>query len=88
MIGTYFGLDRRFRVLVCNAYFAENTHPLRIQTTVSDDEVKGVVHESAVAAVVLRSVAVHQLLLGELQQFASLDRVDALGGARRREGPA
>mmetsp|Transcript_29110 Transcript_29110/g.48858 ORF Transcript_29110/g.48858 Transcript_29110/m.48858 type:complete len:265 (-) Transcript_29110:571-1365(-) len=62
--------------------------PLRIQTTVGDDEVKGVVHESAVAAVVLRRVAVHQLLLGELQQFASLDRVDALGRARRREGPA
>eukprot|EP00959_Pyramimonas_sp_CCMP1952_P015960 337417-Pyramimonas_sp.AAC.2 len=64
------------------------TYPLRVQPAVLDDEVEGVVHQTALAPVVERSVTVHQLLLGECLQLARLDGMDALGGARGRERPA
>uniref|UniRef100_A0A804QXM7 Uncharacterized protein n=1 Tax=Zea mays TaxID=4577 RepID=A0A804QXM7_MAIZE len=51
------------------------------------DELEGVLHQPALAPVLVR-VAVDQLLLRQRRQAARPDGVDALHGHHRREGPA
>ncbi len=49
-----------------------------INTTIFDDELEGIVHESTIASLVVRMVTVHQLLLRERKKFTSLDCIDTL----------
>lgn len=62
---------------------------LRIQSAVLLDVGEGLVHQTTVAALVaLISGAVHQVLLAQGHQFASLPEVLTLQSASGAEGPA
>lgn len=54
---------------------------LRVDTAVGGDPGEGIVHQAAVAALVLSGVAVQKLLLGEGDELAGLEEVQALNGA-------
>lgn len=62
---------------------------LRVQSSVLLDVGKGLVHQTTVAALVaLRPGAVHQVLLAQGHQLASLPEVLTLQRAGGAEGPA
>lgn len=62
---------------------------LRVHATVVLDVGEGLVHQTTVAALVaLRSGAVHQVLLAQRHQLASLPEVLTLQSAGGAEGPA
>ena len=61
---------------------------LELDAAVVLHELKGVVHEAPLAALVAVLVAVYEVLLRQRQQAARLQRVDALDGAGRGERPA
>lgn len=60
----------------------------RVDAPVFNDVLKGEVHEATAAAHVLGGVARDQLLFGQADQLAGLDRVDALDRPSGGEGPA
>lgn len=59
-----------------------------MQARLPDNERKGKVHEAAMAAVVLGSVTVNQLLLTQGHQISAVDGVCSLNGSCCRERPA
>lgn len=61
---------------------------LRVDPTVVNDELEGVVHEAPVATCIVGPVAVHKLLLRERDQLAGDNLIDALNSCDRRERPA
>ncbi len=62
---------------------------LRVQALVVLDVLEGLIHQTAVAALVaLRSGTVHQVLLAQRHQFACLPEVLTLHGSSGAEGPA
>lgn len=61
---------------------------LRVQTTILDNKLEGVVHKSSFAALVVALVAVHKLLLTEAHNFSGFDVVYSLYGTGGRKGPA
>lgn len=61
---------------------------LGVDAAIVDDEVEGVVHEAAIAALVVGRVAVHQLLLRQAYQLPRHDLVYALHCSNSRERPA
>mmetsp|Transcript_29073 Transcript_29073/g.86083 ORF Transcript_29073/g.86083 Transcript_29073/m.86083 type:complete len:204 (-) Transcript_29073:246-857(-) len=61
---------------------------LSINPTIADDELERIVHEATATALVLKSVALHELLLAERGELLRPDGVDALDRAGGRESPA
>ena len=61
---------------------------LGVDAAVVDDEFEGVVHETAIAAGVVGTVAVDEFLLRKPDHFASEDLVYAFHRRHRRERPA
>lgn len=61
---------------------------LRVYAAIADDELKGVVHEAAVAAIVPHTVAVNQHLLTQRLQLAGSNGAGPLHSTSGAEGPA
>ncbi|KAG6549439.1 hypothetical protein Mapa_009160 [Marchantia paleacea] len=59
-----------------------------VKTPVLNEELERIVHEAAVAALVVLGVAVDQLLLRERLQFPRVDLINTLDRTGRRESPA
>jgi len=62
---------------------------LSVNSSVLDDVLHGVGHETSVASLVsIRSRAIHQVLLRERDELSGREEVSTLSGASGREGPA
>lgn len=62
---------------------------LSVNSTVLDDVLEGIVHQTTIASIVsIAGGAVHQVLLGEGDKVSSGNLVDTLSGSSGGEGPA